>query len=105
MRITPSAPVIEHADSGRADRNVGDAEPPGSPERVRDDNPDLVWERGAYPAGGRIRVERQEHRDTFVASVGHVDAGIGAYESVSCLADQHAMVGPQHRNGLVQDDL
>ena len=108
-RVGASAPVIERLHAGEADRHVELAVAPGAAEAVGDQHGgrragQLAQARADAPRRG-VGVARQQDQRVGIGGVGGVDAGVGAHEAVAGAADQHAALGAQDLDGLVEHDL
>src|SRR5207302_8878001 len=113
VHLTPgivgcAAQVDQARQAGHPERDVDDAQPPGTSEGVRydDANIDTAAIADALPDSprARIRVDGQERDDAGFGDVRLVHTRVGADETVMGLGDQHPL-GSQHANALVEDDL
>ena len=90
-------PQVDHrGDAGHPDRHVGQPDAPWPSEGVRDDDRDLEPEPGAEAVADLacrpVGIDRQQSSDA-VGNVREVDAGVGAHEAVTRLADDQVAAG------------
>ena len=107
-----AAPVDEHGDAARPERNIDDAPAPRAPEAVADDHtrsdsepaPSAARSRSAE-ASGSYRQEQHLLVRGGGRDIGAVDAGIRHDEPEPVTDDQHIAAGAQHLGGLGEHEL
>src|SRR6266511_4025505 len=107
-RVLLAEIALDRFEPGHTDRDVGQSLSPGPPERVGDDDAQVVPRQGPQPGAhlprGAVRVLGQKAGGVGV-DVRLVHARVGADPAVLGLDDQHALVLPHDAAALAEYDL
>lgn len=106
VRVGVPAQIVQHPHPGGADRHVREPRPPGPPEGVGDDDPDVDAERVPQPLAERPRrrvrvLGQQQHRAR--RGVGRVDPGRGHDQPLPVLDDPQRPAPGHHPDRLGVD--
>ncbi|MCO5606194.1 hypothetical protein L7F22_060381 [Adiantum nelumboides] len=106
LAVDGAGVAVQHRQPGRADRDVGLADPPAAPQGVGDDDADLdpepLPQPAAEPGRAGVRVGGQQG-ELVAADVGAVDARGGLHDAELPGHDQRPALAGHHALGLLVD--